>query len=112
MESETAKNLAAGRSQTRRKFCDRDMDLLDKATAATVAGAPAVGRRIEVRWTDAWEAGTVVEHVVQLEHDAAVVRVRVEYDDREEQLEDLRTCLLYTSPSPRDRTRSRMPSSA
>ena len=26
--------------------------------------------------------------------------------------EDLRNCLLYTSPSPRDRTRSRMPSSA
>ena len=24
----------------------------------------------------------------------------------------LRACLLYTSPSPRDRTRSRMPSSA
>ena len=28
------------------------------------------------------------------------------------QLEDLYGCLLYTSPSPRDRTRSRMPSSA
>ena len=26
--------------------------------------------------------------------------------------EDLLDCLLYTSPSPRDRTRSRMPSSA
>ena len=26
--------------------------------------------------------------------------------------DDLLTCLLYTSPSPRDRTRSRMPSSA
>ena len=26
--------------------------------------------------------------------------------------QDLKTCLLYTSPSPRDRTRSRMPSSA
>ena len=26
--------------------------------------------------------------------------------------EDCRICLLYTSPSPRDRTRSRMPSSA
>ena len=26
--------------------------------------------------------------------------------------EDFITCLLYTSPSPRDRTRSRMPSSA
>ena len=29
-----------------------------------------------------------------------------------EQIERLRDCLLYTSPSPRDRTRSRMPSSA
>ena len=28
------------------------------------------------------------------------------------QLVKLLTCLLYTSPSPRDRTRSRMPSSA
>ena len=27
-------------------------------------------------------------------------------------IEQLTTCLLYTSPSPRDRTRSRMPSSA
>ena len=27
-------------------------------------------------------------------------------------VENIRTCLLYTSPSPRDRTRSRMPSSA
>ena len=27
-------------------------------------------------------------------------------------LKELKTCLLYTSPSPRDRTRSRMPSSA
>ena len=27
-------------------------------------------------------------------------------------LEHFQTCLLYTSPSPRDRTRSRMPSSA
>ena len=27
-------------------------------------------------------------------------------------IEDIWTCLLYTSPSPRDRTRSRMPSSA
>ena len=27
-------------------------------------------------------------------------------------LDNIRNCLLYTSPSPRDRTRSRMPSSA
>ena len=29
-----------------------------------------------------------------------------------EDLSQVRSCLLYTSPSPRDRTRSRMPSSA
>jgi len=28
------------------------------------------------------------------------------------QYQQYKTCLLYTSPSPRDRTRSRMPSSA
>ena len=27
-------------------------------------------------------------------------------------MDEAKTCLLYTSPSPRDRTRSRMPSSA
>ena len=31
---------------------------------------------------------------------------------KEEDPEGVMTCLLYTSPSPRDRTRSRMPSSA
>ena len=30
----------------------------------------------------------------------------------DDQLKELYICLLYTSPSPRDRTRSRMPSSA
>ena len=30
----------------------------------------------------------------------------------DKQNEFIETCLLYTSPSPRDRTRSRMPSSA
>ena len=30
----------------------------------------------------------------------------------DEEAEKITTCLLYTSPSPRDRTRSRMPSSA
>ena len=29
-----------------------------------------------------------------------------------DETEDIKLCLLYTSPSPRDRTRSRMPSSA
>ena len=33
-------------------------------------------------------------------------------DDDDKVANDAVTCLLYTSPSPRDRTRSRMPSSA
>ena len=34
-------------------------------------------------------------------------------NEREKSIKDaLSACLLYTSPSPRDRTRSRMPSSA
>ena len=34
------------------------------------------------------------------------------FDKALECIEILNSCLLYTSPSPRDRTRSRMPSSA
>ena len=33
-------------------------------------------------------------------------------DNDEESITEIEDCLLYTSPSPRDRTRSRMPSSA
>src|SRR5665811_888659 len=48
-----------------------------------------------------------------------IVPVRIDPDYRiarqrhlGDMLDRLRSCLLYTSPSPRDRTRSRMPSSA
>ena len=33
-------------------------------------------------------------------------------NDHKKAIKELKNCLLYTSPSPRDRTRSRMPSSA
>ena len=39
-------------------------------------------------------------------------RRHIQDDDVEALKQSLTTCLLYTSPSPRDRTRSRMPSSA
>ena len=39
-------------------------------------------------------------------------RVRLVIMDREAAKETIKDCLLYTSPSPRDRTRSPMPSSA
>ena len=44
----------------------------------------------------------------------AVVKaeVKAEVKDEDEEEPALVCCLLYTSPSPRDRTRSRMPSSA
>eukprot|EP01017_Pseudomicrothorax_dubius_P043271 TRINITY_DN7179_c0_g1_i1.p2 TRINITY_DN7179_c0_g1~~TRINITY_DN7179_c0_g1_i1.p2 ORF type:complete len:132 (+),score=36.35 TRINITY_DN7179_c0_g1_i1:731-1126(+) len=48
-----------------------------------------------------------------------VLKVKAENDDylflktsKEEKKKDANTCLLYTSPSPRDRQKSRMPSSA
>ena len=43
---------------------------------------------------------------VQLKPQAQAVKARPRRSD------PVKTCLLYTSPSPRDRTRSRMPSSA
>ena len=36
----------------------------------------------------------------------------VQYKSSNLSLDNMQICLLYTSPSPRDRTRSRMPSSA
>ena len=38
--------------------------------------------------------------------------VRITSGDKKNDQHTKHTCLLYTSPSPRDRTRSRMPSSA
>ena len=38
--------------------------------------------------------------------------IAVNTDAQDLKLSKCKTCLLYTSPSPRDRTRSRMPSSA
>ena len=50
-------------------------------------------------WNVAWVARTIVVDPLDL-FDANIFAPHK------------RTCLLYTSPSPRDRTRSRMPSSA
>ena len=41
-----------------------------------------------------------------------LIKMDAESDRCTYELSDARVCLLYTSPSPRDRTRSRMPSSA
>ena len=41
-----------------------------------------------------------------------VMYLRDEQKDLEDRIAQLYSCLLYTSPSPRDRQKSRMPSSA
>ena len=48
---------------------------------------------------------------VILNEDLSIYENKIKIYDRDKGLLDV-TCLLYTSPSPRDRTRSRMPSSA
>ena len=50
--------------------------------------------------------GSVVEVVFERDIDTPT------FDFEGEGYDDIPHCLLYTSPSPRDRTRSRMPSSA
>ena len=51
-----------------------------------------------------------VKYVVQAESVEEATIVLNKY--KSEDIRSSESCLLYTSPSPRDRTRSRMPSSA
>ena len=43
---------------------------------------------------------------------AKVIKIDIDRNQKLANKLNIRSCLLYTSPSPRDRTRSRMPSSA
>ena len=58
------------------------------------------------------ESAKLVEEI--LEHKKEVDHLRQEVNEHKESLANLKLsdCLLYTSPSPRDRQKSRMPSSA
>ena len=40
------------------------------------------------------------------------IRKGIDNEPNADQIDKLKACLLYTSPSPRDRQKSRMPSSA
>ena len=54
------------------------------------------------------------EIALSLKHEPRAISPKYFYDNPGSKLFDriCKLCLLYTSPSPRDRTRSRMPSSA
>ena len=72
--------------------------------AHAVSGAVCIGTAAKAKGTIANELANVNEELKEkiiLEHPSGFIPVMIEV-----------TCLLYTSPSPRDRTRSRMPSSA
>ena len=57
--------------------------------------------------------GTAKEIVTQLRNESRLLAITPrKYARLVAKSYEMSTCLLYTSPSPRDRTRSRMPSSA
>ena len=55
---------------------------------------------------------TFMGELRQQMHDLLRKTIRPEFLNRIDEIVLFKPCLLYTSPSPRDRTRSRMPSSA
>ena len=85
-----------------------------KGGYVTVDGAAVAGfpdRNIKISVSDADSYVHVKSKTTNREEtdEETIERLR----ERFEMLEDMtKACLLYTSPSPRDRTRSRMPSSA
>ena len=70
------------------------------------------GKRIDARP----DLDMVIEGDALLRKQGLTVKAdRIEYDQSQDTLKargDVKICLLYTSPSPRDRQKSRMPSSA
>ena len=54
----------------------------------------------------------IVENVLNIVSREIALGEKLSNDVIKDLKELIETCLLYTSPSPRDRTRSRMPSSA
>ena len=77
-----------------------DPEIRKTQTGATVA-------TISVATSESWTDKTSGEKQNKVEWHRVVAFNRLA-----EIIEQYLTCLLYTSPSPRDRTRSRMPSSA
>ena len=57
------------------------------------------------------DVGATILDTIQAVYDIAEMIVKVK-EPIEVEYDLIKPCLLYTSPSPRDRTRSRMPSSA
>ena len=98
------KSLKVSRSPSRRKFFKT---AAATGVAAVALSAPAVAKeRVEASMVATWPRdfpglGTGAQRLAQRLSDMSDGRIQVTY-----------YCLLYTSPSPRDKRQSRMPSSA
>ena len=136
----TLKNLFQGRihhidqgAASDLESADKRLALLDRALASTrpkdrMAGAALAWRQAQQRLDDLkQQLADNQDHLELIRHwvheldelspeegewDTLVEQRRILRDQRDQKAGLARACLLYTSPSPRDRTRSRMPSSA
>ena len=107
------------------RYFHEDRVVLKKLTNTLIeANVRGSGRTYSVTWfyvpdQDGWMAhcncpydyGSVCKHIVAVGLEANHV-YGSEHDTSKPRETRPKSCLLYTSPSPRDRTRSRMPSSA
>ena len=82
----------------------RSFPLFRKSVTIFGSGAASIALSGSGRISVRRATNTVEEKIAEIERQLDEFRQHVN--------EDIQACLLYTSPSPRDRTRSRMPSSA
>ena len=97
----------------RRKFLKGSALAATATVAGTITGAPAIAQEAPVlKMQAAWGGGIFLENAqsyVDRVNNMAGSALKLELLPVDSVV---KTCLLYTSPSPRDATLSRMPSSA
>ena len=81
-------------------------------TAKKHPNLPITPKQIAEAAIEAAKAGAAIAHIHVREPDGAPSRKLDYYKEVADRVRSSDTCLLYTSPSPRDKRQSRMPSSA
>ena len=101
-DADVSQLIERGRAHFERREWNDAFSVLSAADDATPLGPENLDLL-------AWSAGLTAR---DKELVAALERLYRIYHESDERLRAARTCLLYTSPSPRDLSTSRMPSSA